>query len=421
MNASDPPAAPAGEMPPTPVGGPGDASGRLIDNITHFARLLRAAGMPVGPARVLDAVEAVETAGITRRDDFYWTLHAVFVSKREHQVVFHEAFEQFWRARGLLQKMIELLSPVAPPRDTRQKAKAGSLRVAQALNAGRERNTETERPEIEIDARHTVSGSEVLQQKDFAQMTAAEIAAAKVALRSLVLPLDTVKTRRFVTASRGRRIDMRRSIRQSLRGGGQSMTLAFKKPAEIAPPIVALFDISGSMSPYSRLLLHFLHALGERRRVTTFLFGTRLTNVTRQLRMKDPDEALTACAGSVEDWSGGTRIAAALRDFNRLWSRRTMHGGPIVLLVTDGLERDSDDDLAHEIDRLHRSCRRLIWLNPLLRYDRFQAKARGIRAMLPHVDEFRSIHSLDTIADLVEALGRERGTAETDPRKWMAA
>jgi len=398
-----------------------DPGGKLVDNVVHFARLLRSAGMPVGPARVVDAVQAVEAAGISRRDDFYWTLHATLVSRREHDVVFHEAFEQFWRPRGLLEKMIELMSPVAPPRDTEPKAKAGSLRVAQALNAGRERTSETERPEIEIDARQTVSGSEVLQQKDFAQMSADEIAAAKVALRSLVLPLDTVKTRRFVPAARGRRIDMRRSIRQSLRGGGQSMTLTFKKRAEVAPPIVALFDISGSMSPYSRLLLHFLHALGERRRVTTFLFGTRLTNVTRQLRMKDPDEALAACAGSVEDWSGGTRIAAALKDFNKKWSRRVMHGGPIVLLVTDGLERESDEDLAHEMDRLHRSCRRLVWLNPLLRYDRFEAKARGIRAMLPHVDEFRSIHSLDTIADLVEALGRDGSTAETDPRKWIRA
>ncbi|MDQ0315714.1 vWA domain-containing protein [Amorphus orientalis] len=399
----------------------GDPSGKLVDNITHFARVLRDAGMPVGPARVVEAVRAVETAGIERRDDFYWTLHAVLVSKREHHILFDAAFHQFWRPRGLLEKMIELLSPVAPPRAPEPAKKAGALRVSKALQSGREERSEPETPELEIDARQTSSGREILQKKDFAQMTAEEIAQAKAALRDLVLPLDTVKTRRFTPAAHGRRIDIRRTIRQSLRGGGQSMTLAFRKRREVAPPIVALFDISGSMSPYSRLLLHFLHALGERRRVTTFLFGTRLTNVTRQLRMKDPDEALAACADSVEDWSGGTRIAAALHDFNRKWSRRVMHGGPIVLLVTDGLERESDDDLAHEMDRLSRSCRRLIWLNPLLRYDQFQAKARGIRAMLPHVDEFRSIHSLDTIADLVTALGRDRGTAETDPRRWMDA
>ncbi|MEW5423823.1 VWA domain-containing protein [Amorphus sp. 3PC139-8] len=400
---------------------PPEASGKLLDNLVHFARILRAAGIPVGPARVLEAARALEAAGVERRDDFYWTLHSVLVSKREHHVVFDEAFHQFWRTRGLLEKMIELLSPVAPPQRSEPKAKAGSLRVSRALNAGQERKQETERPEVEIDARQTVSGSEVLQAKDFAQMTAEEIAEAKIALRKLVLPLDTVKTRRFTQSTRGRRVDMRRSMRQSLRGGGQSMTLAFKARREIAPPIVALFDISGSMSPYSRLLLHFLHALGERRRVTTFLFGTRLTNVTRQLRMKDPDEALIACADSVEDWSGGTRIAAALHTFNRLWSRRVMHGGPIVLLVTDGLERESDEDLAKEMDRLHRSCRRLIWLNPLLRYDQFQAKARGIRAMLPHVDEFRSIHSLDTVADLVAALGREGASLDTDPRHWITA
>ncbi len=181
---------------------------------------------------------------------------------------------------------------------------------------------------------------------------------------------------------------------------------------------MALVDISGSMSQYSRLFLHFLHALSERRRVTTFLFGTRLTNVTRQLAAKDPDEALAACSASVPDWSGGTRIGETLRAFNRLWSRRVLSGGPIVLLITDGLEREGIEGLARETDRLHRSCRRLVWLNPLLRFDGFEAKAGGIRAILPHVDEFRPIHSLAAVADLCAALGASEDRRH-DPRRWL--
>ena len=176
----------------------------------------------------------------------------------------------------------------------------------------------------------------------------------------------------------------------------RSSTCKYLGPKTKAPPIVALLDISGSMSQYTRVFLHFLHALTDvRKRVSTFLFGTRLTNVTRALKARDPDEALAACSASVADWSGGTRIAASLHAFNKLWGRRVLGEGAIVLLITDGLERDGDETLAFEIDRLHRSCRRLIWLNPLLRFDRFEAKARGIRTMLPHVDEFRAIHNLE--------------------------
>eukprot|EP00903_Cladosiphon_okamuranus_P001747 g1745.t1 len=395
---------------------------RITDNIVYFARTLRKAGVPVGPASVVDAVSAVEVSGIKNRDDLYWTLHAVFVRKREHKVLFDEAFRIYWQSRGLIEKMLAVLSPVAPPRGQPEKPKAGQTRVSQAFEAAKERVAEETVPQIEIDAKFTVSGKELLQTKDFAQMTAEEIDAAKQALRSMTLPMDRIKLRRLTSSPKGK-VDPRRTLRASMRAGGDIIDLKFRKPAEKRPPLVVLCDISGSMSQYSRLLLHFLHAATtERRDVHTFLFGTRLTNVTRQLRMKDPDEALEACSDGVEDWSGGTRIASALHDFNRHWSRRVLSGKPTVLLITDGLERDTDEDLEREIDRLHRSCRRLIWLNPLLRFDGFEAKAKGIRAMLPHVDEFRAVHSLDAVADLVAALSGNSGiTAKTDPRRWLTA
>ncbi|MEP2704589.1 MAG: VWA domain-containing protein [Roseibium sp.] len=393
---------------------------RITENIVYFARTLRKAGVPVGPASVVDAVNAVEVSGITNREDLYWTLHSVFVRKHEQKVLFDEAFRIYWQSRGLIEKMLAILSPVAPPRGAPEKPKAGQTRVSQAFQAAKERVTEETRPEIEVDAKFTVSGKELLQTKDFAQMTAEEISEAKRALTSMTLSMDKIRLRRLKASAKGR-VDPRQTLRASMRAGGDIIDLKFRKPAEKRPPLIALCDISGSMSQYSRLMLHFLHAVtAERRDVHTFLFGTRLTNVTRQLRMKDPDEALEACSDGVEDWSGGTRIATALHDFNRHWSRRVLSGKPTVLLITDGLERDTDEDLDREMDRLHRSCRRLIWLNPLLRFDGFEAKAKGIRAMLPHVDEFRAVHSLDAVEDLVKALsGSGANKITNDPRNWL--
>jgi uncharacterized protein with von Willebrand factor type A (vWA) domain len=391
-------------------------TGRLAENVVYFARALRAAGIPVGPGAVLDALEAVRVAGIGAKEDFYWTLHAVFVKRHEHSVLFDQAFRIFFRRRGYIDQMLAMMMPQAPAPP--EKPQPGSTRVHQALFSGLDDKLKRQR-EVELDARMTVSDREVLQRKDFAQMTSAEIEAAKAAMKRLVLPLAEVRTRRLAPHLHGHVIDMRRTLRASLKGGGDFIDLRFIGPKTKPPPLVALLDISGSMSQYSRIFLHFLHALTDaRRRVSTFLFGTRLSNVTRALRERDPDDALAACSGSVPDWSGGTRIATSLRAFNKLWARRVLTQGAVVLLITDGLERDADDTLAFEIDRLDRSCRRLVWLNPLLRFEGFEARARGIRAMLPHVDEFRPIHNLESMAGLVAAL-EHGGGDKADPKAWM--
>jgi len=393
--------------------------GRIADNIVYFARTLRKAGMRVGPSSVKDAIEAVLAAGIGSREDFYWTLHAVLVTRHEDHATFDEAFRLFWKSRELIEKMIAMFSPVAPDNREKQKPRAAESRVAQAMFEGHEKNRPArEVPELEIDARLTVSGNEVLRGKDFAQMTADEISDAKRAIAELQLPFDTVRTRRFRPDTRGR-VDPRAMMRSASRTGGELILPKFRSAREISPPIVVLADISGSMSQYTRIFLHFLHALTEKRRhVHTFVFGTRLTNLTRQMRHRDPDAALADCSAAVRDWSGGTRIGDALREFNRLWSRRVLGQGAIVLLITDGLERDDVAGLSEEMARLRRSCRRLIWLNPLLRFDGFEARARGVRAMLPHVDEFRAVHNLDALADLCASLDR-RTTADVDPRRWL--
>ena len=393
-------------------------SGRLAENILYFARALREAGLPVGPGSVLDALRAVEAAGIGDRADFYATLHAIFVRKHEHTILFDQAFRIFWRRKGFLEKLIAMMSPQAnPTNQKKQKAEAGANRVADALFKN-PADQQKAAPSLDLDARFTMSAAEVLQTKDFAQMTAAEIARARELIARLTLPRDLTPTRRHFASAHGRKVDPRRSFRRTLRNGGAIIDLAFRAPALRHPPIVALCDISGSMSDYTRVFLHFLHALGEQRRVTTFLFGTRLTNVTRALRARDVDEALELCSGQVKDWAGGTRIASSLHRFNREWSRRVLGQGAVVLLFTDGLERDGAENLAREMELLRKSCRRLIWVNPLLRYGEFQAKALGIRAMLPFVDEFRPIHNLASMADLCRALDGEGG-AEADPKSWL--
>ncbi|TPL29694.1 MULTISPECIES: vWA domain-containing protein [unclassified Mesorhizobium] len=392
--------------------------GHIADNIVYFARVLRKSGMRVGPASVKDAIEAVLATGIGARDDFYWTLHAVLVSRHEDHAIFDEAFRLFWKSRELIEKMLAMLSPVAPDTREKQKPRAAESRVSQAMFAGHSRNQPAQEiPEIEVDARFTFSGNEVLRAKDFAQMNAAEMADARKAIAELRLPFDMVRTRRFKADSHGRRIDPRAMMRSAARTGGELILPKFRSLREVYPPLVVLADISGSMSQYTRIFLHFLHALTEkRRRVHTFVFGTRLTNLSRQMRHRDPDAALADCSTAVKDWSGGTRIGDTLAEFNLIWSRRVLGQGAVVLLITDGLERDEVDGLSEEMERLHKSCRRLIWLNPLLRFDGFQARARGVRAMLPHVDEFRAVHNLDALADLCASLDRKPAV---DPRRWM--
>ncbi|TGT92212.1 MULTISPECIES: VWA domain-containing protein [unclassified Mesorhizobium] len=398
------------------------ADGRIADNIVYFARTLRKAGMRVGPASVKDAIEAVLVSGIGSRDDFYWTLHAVLVSRHEDHAIFDEAFRLFWKSRELIEKLLAMFSPVAPDVRQKQKPRAAESRVSQAMFEGHQKNQPPrEIPEIEVDARFTFSGNELLRGKDFAQMNAAEMADARKAIAALRLPVDMVRTRRFKADAHGHRIDPRAMMRAAARTGGELILPKFRSVREVHPPLVVLADISGSMSQYTRIFLHFLHALTEkRRRVHTFVFGTRLTNLTRQMRHRDPDAALADCSAAVKDWSGGTRIGDTLAEFNLVWSRRVLGQGAVVLLITDGLERDDVVGLSEEMERLHKSCRRLIWLNPLLRFDGFQARPRGVKAMLPHVDEFRSVHNLDALADLCASLDK-KSALSVDPRRWMDA
>ncbi len=383
----------------------------------HFARALRVAGLPVGPGRVLEAIRAVQAVGVGRRDDFYWTLHAVFVNRRDQREMFDQAFHIFWRNPELLARLASLILPSLRIGAETQ-AEPLSRRLAEALRGARAGDAEAPEPredEIEVDAAMTWSDLEILQHKDFETMSVAEAAAAKRLIAAMRLPLMAVPTRRFRPDPAGARADMRASMRAGLRAGGGIIPLKWRRRRRRHPPLIILCDISGSMSRYSRMAIHFMHAVtNDRDRVHTFLFGTRLTNVTRYLRHADVDVALEGVAGAVEDWSGGTRIGRCLRDFNVDWSRRVLSQGAVVLLITDGLDRDTALGLERQMERLHKSCRRLVWLNPLLRYEGFEPKSMGAKAIMPHVDEFRPVHNLESLEQLGAVLSRP-GIRGRDP------
>ncbi|WP_373503435.1 VWA domain-containing protein [Aestuariivirga sp.] len=396
-------------------------SGKLAENIMHFARVLREAGIPVGPGAVIDALDAAMSGSLRTRDDFYWTLHAVFVKRRDQRELFDQAFHVFWKKPKMLEQLMQLFFH-SITRDAGEKAKqAGFRRLAEAMFDKHESQSQKreKKDDIEVDATMTASADEVLRKKDFEQMTVAEQAQARQAIARLRLHRTEVMTRRYRQSLKGPAIDMRRTLKGSLRAGGHFIDLERREKQWHEPPLVVLCDISGSCSNYSRMFLHFLHALtNDRDRVSVFLFGTRLTNITRELRRRDIDEAMAKVSSAVKDWSGGTRIGTSLKEFNYHWSRRVLTQGAHVMIMTDGLDREDTTTLEHEMERLRRQTKRVIWLNPLLRFDGFKALAGGVRAMMPYVDEFRPVHSLDSLRDLAAALAGPP-TAEHDPRKWL--
>jgi hypothetical protein len=394
--------------------------GLIAANIMHFGRALRAAGLPVGTGRVLDAIRAVETTGLESRGDFYWTLHAVFVSRRDERELFDQAFHVFWRNPKILERMMSLVLPSFSD-DTGAPEETLSPRVAAAL-AGNEappREDQEKEAEITFDAAMSWSRTELLGEKDFEKMTAEEVETAHRAMRTMRLPIQDIPTRRFRRDPTGPTIDMRATMRAALRDGGDTIPLLKRDRRKRRPPLVILCDISGSMDRYARMLVHFMHAVtNDRDRVHTFLFGTHLTNVTRYLRNKDIDIALEKVAGGVTDWSGGTRIGICLHDFNKFWSRRVLGQGAVVLFISDGLDRDAGEGVAAEMRRLQGSCRRLIWLNPLLRYDRFEPRSLGVKALLPFVDDFRPVHNLNSLTELADALNRTGPRDSAEMADW---
>ena len=379
----------------------------IAENIVHFARVLRTAGMPVGPDRVLAAMAAIEQVGLNRRDDVHAALSAVMLDRHEQQLLFDAAFDAFWRDPKLLEQLMYLLLPKISGRGDKPVVPRAN-RLAEALAAPRPKEppnpaNNTAKEEISFDTSFTFSDRERLQQADFESMTAAEFELAKKLAEQLPLPVQPVRRRRHERAARGT-LDLRATM-QGMARQPHTLTPAFTRARSEWPTLVVLLDISGSMERYARLLLHYVHGLTRRYlRVHTLTFGTRLTNITRSLKHRDPDEALRQADAQVQDWKGGTRIATCLHEFNQRWARRLLGSNAAVLLMTDGLDRDEHGELAKEAAHLRRMAYQIVWLNPLLRFDGFEPRAAGVRALLPNVDRFLPVHNLASLADLGRAL-----------------
>ncbi len=399
------------------------APGHLAENVMHFARVLRAAGMPVGPDRVHTALAALQVAGLAHRRDFHAVLGACLIDRAEHRVLFDQAFQLFWRDPDLEGRMRALLAPQVNAKDGAQPP-ADSRRLGEALypHQPKQPPEAPQQEQVELDAHLTFNDRELLRQADFDSMSADEWRAAQRLLAQLKLVFEPLPTRRNRRARRPGQPDWRSTMAQMARHGGQWGAVQWRAPRQQPAPLVVLADISGSMSRYSRMLLHFAHALGNTTgqhapKVESFVFGTRLTRTTRLLKSRDPDLAVAQVVQAVADWSGGTRITTSLHAFNQRWARRVLDSKTTVLLITDGLEQGDTSALAFEMERLHKSCRRLIWLNPLLRYAQFAPRAGGIKAMLPHVDRFLPAHNLHSLADLVQVLAQRTVPPRRSPER----
>lgn len=391
----------------------GERGGFLAANVLTFCRTLRHAGMPVGTGQVLDALKAAAMVGVERRDDLYYALKSVLVNEPAHFALFGQAFHVYFRNQQLLRRTAALAVPDEEA-DGRRADPGALRRLLEALDpaAGDQRSGSSGGADRSL----TWSREERLKRKDFAQMSLAEQRAARELLDREIELFRPVKVRRFRAAATGNRYDLRRTMQLMTRSSGQLIQLARKRRRESPPVIVLLCDISGSMSAYSRIFLHFAHALqAVNPRVRSFVFGTRLTNISHRLEDSDVDRALALVASDVRDWDGGTRIADSLQRFNVDWGRRVLAQNAVVVLLTDGLERGSDADLAFQTARLRRSCRRLVWLNPVLRYDEFEPRATGIRAMLPQVDYFLPAHNVDGLATLCAVLRGEPSLSRGGP------
>ncbi len=393
-----------------------NTEGRLAQNIIYFCRALRRAEVPVGSAQVNDAIRAIKTVGFTKREDFFVTLQACIITRVEHIQVFQQVFNIFWRDPEVLESMIQNMLPMLQTVEEPKKPKAAETHAADAVAGGQDQDIPRQiEDELTLDAQFTISQNERLNSMDFEQMTNAEIKEAQKAIANMHLETPKQASRRFMAASHGVKIDARAVLREARRTGGEVLKLPKRKPRPKVPNLVILTDISGSMSTYSRMMMHFIHSMALKQgqdwaQVHAFTFGTRLSNITKSLNKKDPDAALKAVGQDVQDWDGGTKIGESLQNFNKDWLRRVLGTNAVVLIITDGLERGEADVLKAQMSRLRLSCRHLIWLNPLLRYDQFEPQAKGIRTMLPFVDEFVACHSLNSMRELTDILSDAKQT-----------
>ncbi len=413
---------------------------RLLYRLTEFGRILWEVGIEVGPGKMLDLVETLNYIDLTNKEDFYHTLKCCLLSKHEQEALFDQLYLYYWYMRDRQGKKSEDAPAGAAKREEKRLRLPPSelKRLAEHLNTPAEQRKEL-RPEMRETERRRIaeerqeeqqedeenpqgtaySAIEMLRKKDFESFSWDEVQEAKRLMSEMRWQLGMRKTHRKAPARRGSSPDMRRIVRRNLKYGAELLELTWRETRSKPRPLVIICDISGSMSLYSRLLLHFIHTISNGLlNVEAFVFGTRLTRITRQLKRRDVDEAVRDVSKLVQDWSGGTRIGDALHGFNHYWARRVLGRGAVVLLISDGWDRGEAHTLEIEMDRLQHSCHRLIWLNPLLGSPDYRPLTIGMKTALPYIDNFLPAHNLDSLIHLGNLLG---GIDESRPLRSPAA
>jgi uncharacterized protein len=385
-----------------------ERTGHLPEHVLAFGYLLREMGIAVSPGQMIDLVGALEHISLANREDFRATMRCMLILRHEDLPLFDMAFEFFWRKAAGTDLDTELMHMVIPQIKVPRK----QLRLPKRQPPEQPPESEQEQEREEIELQLTFSRDEALRHKDFGQFSWEEVQACKELMRRMRWKVEERPTRRRKPARQGRMLDFRRTLRQNMRYGGEPIELAWRETQTEPRPLVVICDISGSMERYSRILLQFVHTItAGYSHVESFVFGTRLTRITRQLRHRDIDEAIESVTRQVVDWSGGTRIGEAVREFNFRWGRRVLGRGPVVLLISDGWDRGDPETLSREMDRLQRSCHRLIWLNPLLGSPGYEPLTLGMQAALPYVDDFLPVHNLVSLEQLgarLASIGQQR-------------
>jgi uncharacterized protein with von Willebrand factor type A (vWA) domain len=378
---------------------------KLLDNILRFIRLLRKSGVKVGNRSSIDTLKSIKILKIGNRKEFYWALFSNLINRNEDKEIFDQCFYLFWQNPKIMEQMFNLLLPqIGNQRAPENKKEKTVKRINDLIQKPSIDKKEDQKDEVVFDAQMSWSNKSTIKSKDFEMMSLDEINIAKQEIKKLLINFNKDKTRRWNKLDNGMKISPKETIKKGLKNNGL-INLVYKTRLKKNKPLVILIDISGSMESYSRIMLFFSHLLLEQHKnIEVFIFGTKLTKITKLLNNEDVDFALDKIGVSVTDWSGGTKIASSIHEFNQKWAKRTLTHNQTLLLISDGLERDDENNLATEIKRLSMFTSDLIWLNPLLRYKDFEPKVKSIQTILKRVDRFIPIHNVNSIKHLVEKI-----------------
>ena len=379
-----------------------DKESKLLENILRFIRLLRNSGIKIGNQSSIDALNSIKILKIGNRNEFYWALHSNLIYRNEDKEIFDQCFHLFWQNPKILQQMFNLLLPQIGTQKAPTTNKKQLKRISDNIQKQNKDIEKEKKEEIIFDSKMSWSNKSALNTKDFEMMSFKEIKQAEKEIKKFLIKSKTQISRRWKKNDQSSKISTKYTIKKSVKNNG-IIHLAFKDRIKKFKPLVILIDISGSMESYSRIMLFLSHILiQQHKNVEIFTFGTKLTRITKFLKNKDVDDSLDRVGKFVNDWAAGTKITSSIKDFNFNWSRRILTQNQTLLLITDGLERDDSQNLDFEINRLSLFTNNIIWLNPLLRYEKFEPKVNSIKTILRHVDKHVPIHNINSIKRLVE-------------------